>query len=168
MARTHTARQVAAEQHQQLIAEHGATLLVHRADAIAVAVEGDPQLRLVAADRRLQIAKILDDGGLGMMNGERAVGLTEQGDDLGAQTLQRVHRDDARDSIAAIHHGLHLAWQRAVALHDRGSITRQHRAVLTAPAAGPPSTHLKPLNSGGLCEPVTWTPPSTLSTWVAK
>src|SRR6267378_2296373 len=46
-------------------------------------------------------------------------------------------RDDARDSIAAIHHGFHLAWQHAVALHDRVSITRQHRAVLTAPATGP-------------------------------
>jgi len=46
MARTHATRQVAAEQHQQLIAEHGATLLVHRADAIAVAVEGDPSSAL--------------------------------------------------------------------------------------------------------------------------
>src|SRR6267378_1502860 len=46
-------------------------------------------------------------------------------------------RDDARDSIAAIHHRFHRAWQRAVALHDRVSIPRQHRAVLTAPATGP-------------------------------
>src|SRR4029077_6413777 len=137
LPRPHAAGQVAAEQHQQLVAEHGATLLVHRADAIAVAVEGDPQLRLVAADGRLQIAKILDHGGIGMMVGERAVGLTEQRDDLGAETLQRFHRDDARDSIAAIHHGFHLARERAVTLHDGVSITRQHRAVRTAPAARP-------------------------------
>src|SRR5881396_2518799 len=46
---------------------------------------------------------------------------------------------------------------------------RRRRCWMPAPdTASPPRTTLKPLNSGGLCEPVTWTPPSTLSTWVAK
>jgi len=136
MARTHATRQVAAEQHQQLIAEHGATLLVHRADAIAVAVEGDPSSACRAgpspADREDSRRRWDRDDDWGTC---RRTDRT--GDNLGAQTLQRVHRDDARDSIAAIHHRFHRAWQRAVALHDRVSIPRQHRAVLTAPATGP-------------------------------
>src|SRR2546425_4382948 len=67
---------------------------------------------------------------------ERAVGLAEQRDDVGAQELERVHRDDARDAVAAVHHDLDLAGQRAVALHDRVPIARQDRTVLTAPATG--------------------------------
>src|SRR5439155_4851484 len=51
----------------------------------------------------------------------------------------------------------------------RPSSMRRRRCWMPAPdTASPPRTTLKPLNSGGLCEPVTWTPPSTLSTWVAK
>src|SRR2546425_9133216 len=41
MPRPHAAREVAGEEHQQLIAEHDAALLVYGADAVAVAVERD-------------------------------------------------------------------------------------------------------------------------------
>src|SRR5207302_1323375 len=69
VARTHAARQVAAEQHEQLIAEHGATPIVYRADAVAVAVEGDPQLAAIAADGRLQVAQVLQRRRIRMMIG---------------------------------------------------------------------------------------------------
>src|SRR5256885_2287465 len=55
---------------------------------------------------------------------------------LGAEALEGVHRDEARDAIAAIHDDLDLARERAVALHDGIAIARQHRAVLTPPAPG--------------------------------
>src|SRR5690242_2184109 len=46
---------------------------------------------------------------------------------------------------------------------------RRRSPWMAAPyTASAPMTSLKPLNSGGLCEPVTCTPPSTLSTCVAK
>src|SRR6266699_3526737 len=127
---------IAAEQHEQLVAEHGATLLIHGTNAVAVAVEGDTEFSLFATHGRLQVAQILHHGGIGVMVRERAVGLAEQRDDVGAQELERVHRDDARDAVAAVHHDLDLAGQRAVALHDRVPIARQDRAVLTAPATG--------------------------------
>src|SRR5438034_11725877 len=68
------------------------------------------------------------------MIGERTVGLAEQRNDFGAEALEGVHRDEARDAIAAIHDDLDLARERAVALYDGIAIARQHRAVLTAPA----------------------------------
>src|SRR5436309_4842587 len=42
-------------------------------------------------------------------------------------------------------------------------------SLMSSPWIAPPSsTILNPLNSGGLWEPVTWRPPSTVSVWVAK
>src|SRR5207245_2235788 len=134
VARTHAARQVATEQHEQLIAEHGATPLVHRADAVSGSVEGDPQLAALAAAGRLQVAQVLQRRRVRVMIGERTVGLAEQRNDFGAEALEGVHRDEARDAIAAIHDDLDLARERAVALYDGIAIARQHRAVLTARA----------------------------------
>src|SRR6266487_1626485 len=70
------------------------------------------------------------------MVGERAVGVAEQGNDVGAEALERVHRDEARDAIAAVHDRFHLAGERTVALHDGVAVARQYGTVLTAPAAG--------------------------------
>src|SRR5207302_11358499 len=70
------------------------------------------------------------------MIGERTVGLAEQRNDFGAEALEGVHRDEARDAIAAIHDDHDLARERGVALHDGIAIARQHRAVLTAPPPG--------------------------------
>src|SRR2546428_3432059 len=67
---------------------------------------------------------------------ERTVGPAEQWNDFGAEALEGVHRDEARDAIAAIHDDLDLARERTVALYDGIAIARQHRAVLTAPAPG--------------------------------
>ena len=51
------ARQVAREQHQELVAEYGIPAFVHHADPVAVAVEPDSQLGLFPHDRGLQVAR---------------------------------------------------------------------------------------------------------------
>src|SRR5207247_10550884 len=70
-----------------------------------------------------------------MMSGEGTVAIAQQRNAVGAETLEGVHRDDARDAVAAIHDDLDLARERTIALPDCIAIARQHRTVLTAPAA---------------------------------
>jgi hypothetical protein len=78
--------------------------LVHRPDAVGVAVERDAQLGAGAPDAGLQIPEVFRDGGIGMMVGKAAVGLAEERRDLGAQGLERAHRDEAAGAVAAVHH----------------------------------------------------------------
>src|SRR5207245_11366797 len=78
MPRPDAAREVAGEEHQQLIAEHDAALLVYGADAVAVAVERDAELGLLADDCGPQVAQVLEHGGIGMVIRKRAVRFAEQ------------------------------------------------------------------------------------------
>src|SRR3989449_8168258 len=88
MPRPHAAREVAGEEHQQLIAEHDAALLVYGADAVAVAVERDAELGLLADDCGPQVAQVLEHGGIGMVIRKRAVRFAEQRHDFGAELAE--------------------------------------------------------------------------------
>lgn len=63
-----------------------------------------------------------------MMIGERAVRFTEEGDHFGPQRLEGGNRNQARDSVAAIHHYPNRAGQ-AMPRHDCLTIGGKHRSV---------------------------------------
>src|SRR2546425_8634484 len=92
MPRPHAAREVAGEEHQQLIAEHDAALLVYGADAVAVAVERDAELGLLADDCGPQVAQVLEHGGIGMVIRKRAVRFAEQRHDFGSELARSEER----------------------------------------------------------------------------
>ena len=61
------------EDHQQLVAPDHPALAVDRADPVAVAVEGDPEVELLVGDERLQVGEVGFDGRVGMMVGKCAI-----------------------------------------------------------------------------------------------
>ena len=122
MTLTLASGQVAPEQHQELVAVHHPPVFVHRADAIAVAVEGDPQLAALADDGGLEVLERLDHRGIGVMVGKRPIRLRVQRDHVGAEPAQRVDRDETRHAVAAVHGDFHAAGERGVALHDRVAV----------------------------------------------
>src|SRR5467141_329325 len=67
---------------------------------------------------------------------ERPVGLGEQGDDVGAQLLQRLDGDETRDAVAAVHYDLESPCEWRVALYDRFSVRREQIAMRGRRPAG--------------------------------
>ena len=130
-------RQIAAEQHEQLVAEHRLASLVHRPDAVAVAVERDAELGVLLHDGGLQVLQVLEHRGVGVMVRERPVRLGEQRYDVGAEPLQRVDRDQAPDAVAAVHNHLRAPGQRRVAGDDGVAVLGEEGAVAGEPTAGP-------------------------------
>src|SRR5207248_10528288 len=61
---------VAGEEEQELVAPEDLALLVHRAEAIGVAVEGDPQIGALRADLLLEVLQVLGDRRVGVMIGK--------------------------------------------------------------------------------------------------
>ena len=55
------------EDHQQLVAPDHAALAVDRADPVAVAVESDPEVELLALDELLEVCEVLLDRRIGMV-----------------------------------------------------------------------------------------------------
>ncbi len=119
---------VAAQDHQELVAPDDLAGLVHGADPVGVAVEGDAELRAGAAHGLLEILQVLGHGRVGMVIGKGPVRFTEQRRDLRAERLQGGHRDDAADAVAAVGDDLHPPLQ-LVAAHDALAIALEHRAV---------------------------------------
>ena len=61
------------EDGEQLVAPDHPALAVHRADPVAVAVEGDAEIELLLRDQRLEVREIGLLGRVGMMVGKAAV-----------------------------------------------------------------------------------------------
>ena len=133
------AHRVAAVEHEELVAEEDLARLVHRADAVGVAIERDAELGAVPPHLGLQVAQVLGDGRVGMMVREGAVRLAEERRHLGAELAERLDRDDAARAIAAIDHHAHRSLE-LVPRHDGVAIARQDGAVGgLAPAAAAPA-----------------------------
>ena len=106
-ARTEPSNGIAAEDHQQLIAVDDLAGLVHRADPVGIAVEGDAQLGAGPPDLGLEVAQILGHRGIRMVIGEGPVRLAEERRHLGAEPLEGRDGDQAAGAVAAVHHHPH-------------------------------------------------------------
>ena len=69
LARTVLEHGFGKDQHQLVAPDH-ATLAVDRTDAVAVAVEGDPEIELAVENEPLQVFEVGFDRRVGMMVGE--------------------------------------------------------------------------------------------------
>src|SRR3546814_7665124 len=76
------------------------------AEAVAVAVEGQPEVGLEARDRVDQVLEVAWLARIGMMIGEAAVDPAEQRDDFRADRLQHARADVAGHAVAGIDHHL--------------------------------------------------------------
>ena len=166
-------------QDQEVVAPHDLAALVDDADSIRVAIEPDPDVRSLAAHRGDQVLEILDDGRIGMVVGERAVALRKQ--IRGVSPSRGNSRPDQRPrTVAAVETTLKAAATGSHAATTSRCIdrsrprsghrprptriapTRVHdrakRSIRSPYSDSVPTQSLKPLYSGGLCEPVIWMP----------
>ena len=138
-AGTEAADGVAAEDDQQLIAVDDLAGLVHRADAVGVAVEGDAQLGTRPPDLGLEVAQVLGNRRIRMVIGECAVRLAEERRHFGAEPLEGGDGDQAPGAVAAVDHHAHRPGQ-PVAAEDPFAVSGQHGAVARLPSrTGPPA-----------------------------
>src|SRR5216684_3690037 len=63
----HATREISAKQYEELIAEHRLPALVHGADTIAIAVEGDAELGLLQFDGGLEVVEVFEHGRIWMV-----------------------------------------------------------------------------------------------------
>jgi hypothetical protein len=89
-----------AQDREQLVAPDDAALPVDRADAIAVAVEGESEIEVLLRDQLLQVREVLFLGRIGMMVGEGAVDLGEERVMLTRQQLDELLDHGTRRAIA--------------------------------------------------------------------
>ena len=87
-ARPEAAHRVAAEEDQELVAVEDLARLVHRADAVGVAIERDAELRAGPRAPRPAGREVLGHGRVGMMVREGAVRFAEERRHLGAERLR--------------------------------------------------------------------------------
>ena len=130
------AHEIATEQDEQLIAEHRLPALIYRANAVAVAIEGDAELGLVLLHGCLEVVEVLEHRGIGMVMRKRPVGLREQRHDVGAQLPQRLDGDETGDAIATIDDDLEAPGERCIPLHNRLAVRGEQVGVRLHGAAG--------------------------------
>ena len=130
------AHEIATEQDEQLIAEHRLPALIDRANAVAVAIEGDAELRLLLLHGRLEVVEVLEHRGIGMVMRKRPVGLREQRHNAGTQLPQCLDGDETGHAIATIDDDLEAPGERRIPLHDRFAVGGEQVAVRLHGAAG--------------------------------
>ena len=97
---------IGGKQHQQAVREDVLAGAGDHAKAIAVAVEGDAEVRVQPRHHLHQRLQVVRLAGVGMVVGEGAVDLAEQRGDFGANRLQHARADHAGNAVAGIHHHL--------------------------------------------------------------
>src|SRR6266480_5654700 len=102
--------------HTSLTCDWSSDVCSSDLDPVAVAVERDAQLGVLATHRGLQVVEILGHGGIGVVIGERPVRLAEQRYDLRAYLPQRGDCDHAGDAVPAVDDDLYPPCERAVTL----------------------------------------------------
>ena len=118
----------ARERHHQLVAPHDLSVLVHRTDAVGVAVVRDPDRRVIFFHRRDQVAHVLLDRRVRMMVGEAPVHLGVEFDRLEPEPFHQRRRDHPAASVAAVHDDLES--RRELELrHDEIVVVGNHRAL---------------------------------------
>src|SRR5512138_3096101 len=124
----HLGEERAREEDHELVAPEDVPLLVDRADAIGVAVVGDPDVRLRLEHLRLQVLEVLLDGGIRVVVREPAVHLDEERHDLDPERLEERHRDDAARPVPRVDDDLELAPAEPQGLLHVGAV-RRHDVV---------------------------------------
>ena len=173
----------------QLVAPQDAALAVDRADAVAVAVEGDAEVAALLLHLGLQLLEVLRHRRVGMVRREGAVDLLVQDEVRAGQLVDHGADRHADGAVAGVPGdlelaaGLHVLQQpRGIVVEHRASARRLPLPVSKSPLAAIspsfwmsapkndflPIIILKPLKSGGLCEPVIWMPPSASRCQTAK
>ena len=136
---------VLAQECQDLVAEQHRSGLVHRPDAVPVAIERDAQIGVHVSDARLQVAQVGQHGRVGVVVREGAVRLAVQAVYPRAEGLEDGGSGEARDPVPAVHDNPERARERPDAVEDLPPVRGQdvvHREV--AGARGEPAV-LDPL-----------------------
>src|SRR6185436_4647974 len=92
------AEQLAGDERRREVAADRLTLLVDEGGAVGVAVEGDAEVGVVLAHRRLQVVEVLELERVGLVVGEGAVELEVERDDVDAELVE----DGAVDRAHAV------------------------------------------------------------------
>jgi hypothetical protein len=99
---------VARPQDQQLVAPQDAALAVDRADAVAVAVEGDAEVAALLLHLGLQLLEVLGHRRIGMVRREGAVDLLVQDEVRARQLVDHRADRDADRAVAGVPGDLEL------------------------------------------------------------
>ena len=81
-------------------------VFVHHADAVAVAVQPDAELRSRCENLGLERGEVFFLHRIGMVIGEVTVGFAEQGNDLGSGACEQIACDKPRRAVAAVENDL--------------------------------------------------------------
>ena len=90
------------EDHQQLVAPDHAALAVDRADAVAVAVEGDAEVELLVGDEALQVLEVRLDRRIRVVVGKAPVHLAEDDVVLSGKPVDEHVEDRPGGAIAGV------------------------------------------------------------------
>ena len=82
-----TLQHVAAQHDEDLVARQDLARIVHQADPVGIAVEGDADIGLLRRDGGDQLVEILRNGRIGMMGGKATVDGSVQYDVMARQAL---------------------------------------------------------------------------------
>jgi hypothetical protein len=126
---------VAGEQHQLAIRIDDVAAQGDHAQAVAVAVERQAQLRLGGVHRADQVGQVLRLGRIRMMVREVAVDTAVQLDHLAAEGPQDARGGGAGDAVARVDHDLHRTRELAVA-RDAVRVFGEDVHLRGAPRAG--------------------------------
>ena len=127
-------QQVAGQEREQQVRLVPPALLVDDADAVRVAVVGEPHVGADLGDLGHQVAHVLLHLRIRQVVGEAAVGLAVELDHLAAEPAQELGGEDARDAVARVDHHLEPAREAHVA-GDRAQVLFAGVAGGRAPAA---------------------------------
>ena len=103
---------VAREEDQHLVAPEDVAVVVDEADAVGVAVEGDPEVGAVLLHGVDQDLHVLFDRRVGMVIREAAVRLRKDVAHVAAQRRNDARRDRTGGAVPGVDHHLELPRQR--------------------------------------------------------
>ena len=128
---------VARPQHQELVAPQDAALAVDRADAVAVAVEGDAEIAAALLHLGHELHEVLRHGRIGMVRREGAVDLLVQHEMLARQLVDDGTDRHADRAVADVPRDLELLAGLDVAQEPRRVVGQDVLLLRLALAAFP-------------------------------
>ena len=102
-----SARDVARKQHHEAIGPDDCPAVGDDAQAVAIAVEGDAQVRIAFADRDDEVVEVRRFGRIRMVVRKAAVDFLVQAHHFAPESFEERRRDQTRHAIAAVDHDRH-------------------------------------------------------------